>query len=238
MVGGKMEAKVKSFMFYNNYYLLIKLLPKNEQEKIALSILKFMFENEEPNFKEDSQLYAVWTNVQMGLKTSKKNALNGLKGGAPIGNNNAEKTNQKQTKKQANKQPKEQPKKETRKQTNNISTFYFLLSNFYFLQDKRLLREKMKEWLDYKWERKEPYKEMGFKSLLTQVKNNTENFGEQAIVDLIDECMANNYKGIIFDKLKKKKRENVPSWFNKKNKVEKLTIEEQAEIEKSLNELI
>jgi len=71
------EKKIKSFMFYSNYYLLIKLLTKNEQEKIVLSILKFMFEDIEPEFDENSQLYAVWTNIKMGLKTSKKNALNG-----------------------------------------------------------------------------------------------------------------------------------------------------------------
>ena len=184
------EKKIKSFMFYSNYYLLIKLLPKNDQEKIVLSILKFMFEDIEPEFDDSSQLYAVWTNIQMGLKTSKRNALNGLKGGAPVGNSNAEKTTHKTSQKQPT------------KQTNNISTFYFILSNFYYLQDKRLLREKMKKWLDYKWERKEPYLETGFKSLLTQVENNTKQFGQQAVICLIDECMASNYKGIIFDKLK------------------------------------
>jgi len=76
----------------------------------------------------------------------------------------------------------------------------------------------MKEWLDYKWERKEPYKETGFKSLLTQVENNAKKFGEQDVIHLIDECMASNYKGIIFDRLKVKQNKTTgkkPSGGNK-----------------------
>lgn len=56
-------------------------------------------------------------------------------------------------------------------------------------------------WLEYKLERKERYKEKGFKSLLTQIKNKIDIFGEDAIIDVIEKSMASNYKGIIFDKL-------------------------------------
>ncbi|MEG2273727.1 MAG: phage replisome organizer N-terminal domain-containing protein [Clostridia bacterium] len=62
------------------------------------------------------------------------------------------------------------------------------------------LKAKIVDWLNYK---KYQYKVTGFQSLLTIITKNAEQFGEQAIVDLIDESMANTYKGIIFDKLKK-----------------------------------
>lgn len=65
------------------------------------------------------------------------------------------------------------------------------------------LAEKMGEWMKYKVERKEPYKEQGMKSLLRQIENNQLTYGEQAVCDLIDESMANGWKGIIFDRLKK-----------------------------------
>ena len=39
-------------------------------------------------------------------------------------------------------------------------------------------------------------------SLLRQVENNATTYGEAAVCDLIDECMASNWKGIIFDRLK------------------------------------
>ena len=64
------------------------------------------------------------------------------------------------------------------------------------------LQSKMSEWIKYKVERKESYKEQGMKSLLRQIENKSAEYGEQAVVELIDECMSNLYKGIIFDKLK------------------------------------
>lgn len=65
------------------------------------------------------------------------------------------------------------------------------------------LSSKMEEWIAYKTERKESYKEVGMKSLLRQIENNQLMYGEQAVCDLIDDSMANGWKGIIFDRLKK-----------------------------------
>lgn len=78
------------------------------------------------------------------------------------------------------------------------------------------LDKAIKEWLEYKKERKDkPYTEIGLKKLLTQIKNNVTEYGEQQVVNLIDECMGNNYQGIIFDKLKKqsKKEDDNVEWF-------------------------
>lgn len=57
-------------------------------------------------------------------------------------------------------------------------------------------------WLDYKLERNESYQEKGFKSLLTQIKNNVDKVGEDKVIEIITSSMASNYKGIIWDKLK------------------------------------
>ena len=65
------------------------------------------------------------------------------------------------------------------------------------------LKEALRGWLEYKAERKEKYVPTGFKSLLTQAKKNAEKHGDDAVIDLIDECKANNYQGIIWDKLAK-----------------------------------
>ena len=66
-----------------------------------------------------------------------------------------------------------------------------------------VLQVKMGEWITYKTERKEQYKEQGMKSLLRQIETNCVLYGDQAICDLIDDSMANGWKGIIFDRLKK-----------------------------------
>lgn len=65
------------------------------------------------------------------------------------------------------------------------------------------VKEKMETWFKYKTERKEPYKEQGMKSLLKRVETNTGKYGDQAVCDLIDDCMSSNWKGIIWEKLEK-----------------------------------
>ena len=70
------------------------------------------------------------------------------------------------------------------------------------------LTEKMTEWIAYKTERKETYKEVGMKSLLRHIENNQLRYGEKAVMDLIDDSMANGWKGIIFDRLKQKPKLN------------------------------
>lgn len=57
-------------------------------------------------------------------------------------------------------------------------------------------------WVRYKHEKRQDYKPTGLQSLVTQVQKAAEAYGEQAVIDLIGECMANNWQGIIFDRLK------------------------------------
>ncbi len=64
------------------------------------------------------------------------------------------------------------------------------------------IRSKLDEWLAYKRERRESYKATGLKAFLSGVKNKLAVYQESDIITLIDECMACNYQGIIWDKLK------------------------------------
>ena len=70
------------------------------------------------------------------------------------------------------------------------------------------LKLKLCDWFAYKTERKEAYKEQGMKSLLRQIENNQLTYGEKAVCDLIDDSMANGWKGIIFDRMKQKTPQN------------------------------
>ena len=58
-------------------------------------------------------------------------------------------------------------------------------------------------WLQYKREKRQDYKPTGLQSLVTKVQRAAETYGEQAVIDLIGECMANNWQGIIFDRLER-----------------------------------
>lgn len=70
------------------------------------------------------------------------------------------------------------------------------------------LEEAVKDWVTYKAEKRQAYKETGFKNLLSQIKGNAERYGDWAVAQLIRECMASNWQGIIFDRLQKEKNSN------------------------------
>ena len=98
---------------------------------------------------------------------------------------------------------KEKDKKSVRETT--LTLFRRLASDYIFeFGNHAELYSKMEEWIRYKMERKEPYKEQGMKALLRQIENNALTFGDQAVCDLIEESMSNGWKGIIFDRLKQK----------------------------------
>lgn len=87
------------------------------------------------------------------------------------------------------------------------------------------LQEKMAEWIAYKTERNERYKEVGMKSLLRKVENNALTYGSEAVCSLIDDCMASNWAGIIFDKLKNNR--NQPRKAGERNATNRAKVDEQ-----------
>ena len=80
-----------------------------------------------------------------------------------------------------------------------------------------ILQVKMGEWITYKTERKESYKEQGMKSLLSKIEDNCVLYGDEAVCDLIDDSMANGWKGIIFDRLKQKPARQAPNVHSSSN---------------------
>lgn len=65
------------------------------------------------------------------------------------------------------------------------------------------LQEAVNAWLRYKAEKRQAYKPTGEKALISEIRNNAEKYGEDAVIDLIKQCMSANWQGIIFDRLKK-----------------------------------
>ena len=63
------------------------------------------------------------------------------------------------------------------------------------------VRSAVRDWLNYKKERKEAYKSTGLKSLLTEIENRVKRHGEQAVAEVIRLSMANNWRGIIWDRI-------------------------------------
>ena len=100
------------------------------------------------------------------------------------------------------KEKEKEKEKEKTKENNNIppTPFSQIIASYSFSEP---LMAKTTAWLKYKSERRESYKEQGLKSLLTQIQKNAAKYGEQAVIDLMEQCMAANWAGIIWDRLMK-----------------------------------
>lgn len=65
------------------------------------------------------------------------------------------------------------------------------------------LRRSLSDWIEYKKERRDSYKERGLKSLLTMFETNASKYGDEAVAEVVQESIANRYQGITWDKLKR-----------------------------------
>jgi len=74
-----------------------------------------------------------------------------------------------------------------------------------------IVKRRVEEWLRYKEERRETYTPTGLQSLLSQLKRHIDRHGEAAVLELMGECMAAGYRGIVFDRLEKKSGKQPPS---------------------------
>ena len=68
------------------------------------------------------------------------------------------------------------------------------------------LEKKVNEWLRYKKERRKSYQPTGLHRLLAQIQNECKKYGEQAVIDVIDMSISNNYEGILWEKIAEGKR--------------------------------
>lgn len=62
----------------------------------------------------------------------------------------------------------------------------------------------LKLWVRYKNEKNEKYTATGLKGLITKAARSADKFGPVPVADLIDDSIASNYKGIIWDRLGKR----------------------------------
>jgi hypothetical protein len=68
------------------------------------------------------------------------------------------------------------------------------------------LQTAVRDWLAYKKEKRQPYKETGLKSLMTQIRKAADEYGDGSVCEIIRTSMSSNYQGIVFDRLQKERR--------------------------------
>ena len=95
----------------------------------------------------------------------------------------------------------------------NILNLNYLLdkysSNYKIIMDNKELLDTVKEWMEYKDQKKpkttNQYAEKGMKGFLSKVIAQSEQYGIEAVVQVINDSIANNYQGVTWDRLDSKK---------------------------------
>ena len=208
-----------SIVFYRSFYEAVKELPPEEQAVVYNAICSYALDGVEPELSGVAK--AVFLLVKPQIDANNARYENSVKGGAPKGNTNAKKVEEKQPKnnqKTTKKQPKDNQKTTKGQPNENVNENVNVNDNEndlktpedYLKVFPENLQAKLAEWLRYKNQRKEKYSPIGLRNFFTQVWNRRKEASDMEIVDLIGYCMANNWKGIIWDKLADgKKRGNV-----------------------------
>lgn len=207
-----MEDEARSqFTFYRSFFeAVFKIKNKAARAEAYDAICKYALFNDAPDVDKMSDAAAIaFMLIKPNLDASRRKAKSGKSGG--ISKQTASKTeaNSKQSgsKTEASdkqEQPASEKEKEKEKEKENEcyppTPFSQIIASYSFSEP---LMAKTTAWLKYKSERRESYKEQGLKSLLTQIQKNAAKYGEQAVIDLMEQCMAANWAGIIWDRLMK-----------------------------------
>lgn len=218
-----------SGIIYRSYYEAISSLSDESQLALYKALMAYIFDGDELPLEGMDKV--VFTLIKPNLDANNKRFENGKKGaefgvlgGAPKGNQNARKVqkstvkqprnNPETTANQGQNNPKTTPNKDKdvdkdKELDNNNPLTPLQGGTGAFLQMisasalSEPLQEKLREWLRYKTERREGYKPQGLRSLLTTAERMAETYGEAAVAAAIDASMANNWQGIIWDRLGK-----------------------------------
>ncbi len=196
------------FTFYESFFNALSRIKKEaDRAKAYDAICAYALYGTEPDMDTlpDSAAIA-FELVKPNLDSSRRKANSGKKGGekkhsASEGN---EEANGKQTASKPEAKPKQtaskkENKKENKKEKENEC--YNPLTPSQEAKFSPFLLEAVKEWLQYKHERKEDYKPTGLEAMTTEISNQAAQHGDMAVDALIRSSMANNWRGIIWDRI-------------------------------------
>lgn len=221
----------KQFTFYASYYDAVKKLSKKDQLSLLMAICAYAIDGVDSNLSGGAA--SAFILIKPTLDASRRKAESGKRGGNSKQTESKPKANDKQTAKCDNQNEanfkqsvsekekekeieKENEIEEEKEKESSISPPPVPPSRGepakreedVFSGLSAPLREKLRVWLDYKRERRESYKPTGLSTLVSKTAREAEKYGQQAVIDLIDQAISCGYKGIPFDRLSAYK----PSW--------------------------
>ena len=182
------------FTFYRSYRDALRALPPKEFKAAVLAICDYALDEAEPDLTGIPN--SVFILIRPTLDSGRIKAANRAK---KAGTNAEQTQNKKKTKSKQTRKEKE-GEKEGEKENDSSPP---IVPPDGLASLSPALQSAVEDWLQYKTERREPYKPQGLKSFVTEVKNNADRYGDTAVIKVITQSMSNNYRGIVFDWLKK-----------------------------------
>ena len=196
---GEKKEYVKLWLSYRSYF---EAYSAAEVGRLVLAAMDYRESGAEPEFSGSERF--IWPAIrrdidesvaaQKAISASRSEA--GKQGGRPESEkaNASPESNEKQKKQMLSDESKKSYGQRKRTKEKDMDSILSPLPP--------TLRESVEKWVAYKGERREEYKPVGLQSLVTQITKAAEEYGEEAMADVISRSMAANYKGIVFDWLK------------------------------------
>lgn len=190
------------FTFYRSYRDALRALPPKEFKAAVLAICDYALDEAEPDLTGIPN--SVFILIRPTLDSGRIKAANRAKKTKTNAEQtqNEKKTKSKQTRKEKEGEKEREGEREKEREKENDSSPPIVPPDGLAALSPAL-RGAVEDWMRYKTEKREPYKPQGLKSLVTEVKNNADRYGDTAVIKVITQSMSNNYRGIVFDWLKK-----------------------------------
>lgn len=251
-----MEGNRTQFTFYESFFKAASRIKKKADRADAYDVIcAYALYGIEPDLdKLPDAVAVVFEMCKPNLIASRRKAENGKKGGERKRSESKPKQNgskSKQTEAPANQEkekeqdkeqdkdkeqmlytppvPPSEPKPEAKPEPSQEETELERLP--------AVLQPVMREWLEYKKQRKDTYTPVGLTALISEVLNNANRYGNGAVAQVIRTSMASNYKGIVFDRLQqqagKGRKEMVPAWADKPSQFAQDAVKRMMEQEKN-----
>jgi hypothetical protein len=188
------------FTFYASFFQSISRIKKKADRCDAYdAICGYALTGELPNMDSIAESAAIVFDLSKpNLDASRRKAESGKAGGKRKQTGSKPEANRKQEETVREKEKEKEKELEKEKESYSPPTPSPGETGF-----GKELQSALDEWLAYKRERREPYRQTGLQSLVSEIRNNAARYGETAVAELIRYCMACNWRGIIFDRLKK-----------------------------------
>lgn len=209
--------------FFESYYKSAKKLPDEERLAFYDKLLAYMFDDDDSEI--EGAAGAVFEAIKPVVQKSKRRSNAGAEGGKvsktqangkQIGSKTEAKRKQTVSKPEANgngigegvgEGVKDNPPLPPQREGKETATSLIEAKQY-----EPELETAVKEWVQYKAEKRQGYKPTGLKSLLTEVANNAAKYGNPVVIDVIRKSIAANYTGIVWDWCRARQPTPVKKW--------------------------